>query len=297
VLSLLSMELSSKIKALRESLGVRQSDMARLLNLDPTYYPKLEKRGEGLRVDQLMAIAQALGVTVVDILTYGEAQPTVSTVEAERVKRLEEENGVLKDRLKDKQTISEKYKSDIEWIAQYFEVRLNMLLEWFAEKLELGQIYYKGTLVGDLKGLADGNVEKYFSKIFNWDDFEESRHYEHRLSEDEKVCAAIEVFKDEKFRAAAAIMMYSGLVELEVWHKAFGQFPAWEFRDVDTILGLTWSQSQYNNRIISTIQEQGLMWSDDNGRELDGVQYKNQFDYMKAKSRRLKGNPKPKGSK
>jgi transcriptional regulator with XRE-family HTH domain len=79
------MDLSDKIKAIREAKNIKQIDVAKALELDPSYYFRLEKRGDKLTVEQLKSIAVALGVSVLELLT-GEPQTVQSD---ERVKELE----------------------------------------------------------------------------------------------------------------------------------------------------------------------------------------------------------------
>jgi transcriptional regulator with XRE-family HTH domain len=87
------MDISSKIKAIRETKKIKQIDIANILDLDPSYYFRLEKRGDKLTIEQLEKIAGALGVSVIELLT-GEQQTVKSD---ERVKELEEENKQLNE--------------------------------------------------------------------------------------------------------------------------------------------------------------------------------------------------------
>lgn len=90
------MDLTKNIKAVREARGVKQADLARSLGIDPTNYPKLEKRGNRLTYEQLEKIAVALGVSVMEILNLG-AMATGQSYE--RVQELERENQKLREDL------------------------------------------------------------------------------------------------------------------------------------------------------------------------------------------------------
>lgn len=66
------MALSQKIKAVRQEKRLTQADVAAKLDITPAFYQKLEKRGEKLSVEQVQRIAEALGLTMLELLTYGE---------------------------------------------------------------------------------------------------------------------------------------------------------------------------------------------------------------------------------
>lgn len=67
------MKLSDNIKSIRKKKGVTQIDMAEKLGVGQSNYTYLENRGEKLTIEQLEAIAGALEVSVVELLT-GEPQ-------------------------------------------------------------------------------------------------------------------------------------------------------------------------------------------------------------------------------
>lgn len=92
------MDLSRNIKALRESKNIKQVDVAKALNLDPSYYFRLEKRGDKLSIEQLEKIAQVLGVSVVELMT-GQPQ---KVKDERRVEELQKEIIALNEKLNDK---------------------------------------------------------------------------------------------------------------------------------------------------------------------------------------------------
>ena len=63
------MDISKNIKAVREGKRITQSEIARKLGIEPTNYPRLEKRGNRLTIEQLEEIAGALGVGLLELLT------------------------------------------------------------------------------------------------------------------------------------------------------------------------------------------------------------------------------------
>lgn len=84
------MDISKNIKAIREERKISQSEIARSLGVEPTNYPRMEKRGNKLTVEQLEKIAGALGVSVVELIT-GQAEKVQDNGQAkEAEKRVEE---------------------------------------------------------------------------------------------------------------------------------------------------------------------------------------------------------------
>jgi len=62
------MDIISKIKEIRKEKGLKQYDIAEKLGVDRSNYGYLEKRGAKLTIEQLIQIAEALGVTIQEIL-------------------------------------------------------------------------------------------------------------------------------------------------------------------------------------------------------------------------------------
>lgn len=81
------MEVSENIKRVREAKGLKQADIAKAIGMERTNYHRIENRGSKLTIEQLEAIAGALEVSVLELLT-GEPQAVQND---ERVKELERE--------------------------------------------------------------------------------------------------------------------------------------------------------------------------------------------------------------
>jgi transcriptional regulator with XRE-family HTH domain len=81
------MNITEKITALRTEKKIKSSEVAYALDMTQSNYARLEKRDKDLSINQLESIALALGVTVDDILHYGERKPQI--VDNEKVKELE----------------------------------------------------------------------------------------------------------------------------------------------------------------------------------------------------------------
>lgn len=68
------MELSGKIKAVRESKKIKLNQVAETLGIDVSNYAKIERKGNKISFERLEDIAQVLGVKVQDILNWGEGE-------------------------------------------------------------------------------------------------------------------------------------------------------------------------------------------------------------------------------
>lgn len=84
------MTIQGKILAIRDSKRIKQSEMAKRLNTECSNYSRLEKRNMKLTIEQLMLIANALDVTIFDLLqdepaTQPPAVPTNEYMENKRV--------------------------------------------------------------------------------------------------------------------------------------------------------------------------------------------------------------------
>lgn len=68
------MYISKSIKDIREIKGLKQYEIADKLGMDRQNYSRLEKRDKKLIIEQLESIAEALGVSLQDVL-FGENRP------------------------------------------------------------------------------------------------------------------------------------------------------------------------------------------------------------------------------
>jgi transcriptional regulator with XRE-family HTH domain len=91
------MELSERIKALRESKRIKLNEMATALGVDVSNYAKIEKKGKKLTLERIEEIASALGVTALELLEFESTEHSNSTQDLQaRLKVLEKENFDLK---------------------------------------------------------------------------------------------------------------------------------------------------------------------------------------------------------
>jgi transcriptional regulator with XRE-family HTH domain len=83
------MTITEKIIALRTKLKIKSSEIAYALEMNHSNYLRIEKRDKELSINQLESIAVALGVTIDDILHYGEKK--VQTIDNEEIIREKKE--------------------------------------------------------------------------------------------------------------------------------------------------------------------------------------------------------------
>jgi transcriptional regulator with XRE-family HTH domain len=91
------MDITRNIASIREGKGLKQSEIASKMGIDQPNYSRLEKRGDKLSVEQVNAIATALGVTLNELLGLDAPLENEGKVK-ELEKRIEE----LESRVKDK---------------------------------------------------------------------------------------------------------------------------------------------------------------------------------------------------
>jgi transcriptional regulator with XRE-family HTH domain len=76
LLKIIHMDISENIKKLRESLKMSQTDIANILGTERSNYHRLENRGNKLTLEQIESIANAMNVSLSDLLglTYNEPE-------------------------------------------------------------------------------------------------------------------------------------------------------------------------------------------------------------------------------
>ena len=82
------MTITEKIIALRTEKRIKSSEIANALDLHHSNYLRIEKRDKELSINQLESIAKVLGVSLMELLNYGEGVESVK-VDSEKVKELE----------------------------------------------------------------------------------------------------------------------------------------------------------------------------------------------------------------
>ena len=141
------MDISKNIKTIRETKGLKQSDIAKILEMERTNYHRLESRGEKLTIEQLQSIAGALGVSVGELLGI-EAKVETNSEELESLRQRVFE---LEDRVVDKTALIKSQSENFEYLLENIEY-------WFCERY-----FYNTALkenIGKVNILKNGNVTK-----------------------------------------------------------------------------------------------------------------------------------------
>lgn len=200
------MDISNNIKAVRSTKGIAQAELARRLELDPSSYHRLENRGNKLSIEQAESIAEALEITLLELLTWGEqaVNDPKSADDEQLQKRVEE----LEDRLKDKQFIIEKLTKDARDISKLFNVYMDNLKFSVSEYLRVGTLRYT-----DANGQAvsipyrDVSQEEYIRISTEFTD----AVVENTIEDNELIIKTM--FTNEEFAATTGYFMNTGFIE------------------------------------------------------------------------------------
>jgi transcriptional regulator with XRE-family HTH domain len=84
------MDISNRIKQIREAKRIKQIEISNALEMNNSYYARLEKRGSKLTLEQIEKIAGALGVSVVELLGLDSPQAIEQVSESEKDKEITE---------------------------------------------------------------------------------------------------------------------------------------------------------------------------------------------------------------
>ena len=119
------MNISDNIKKIREEKRLSQAEISRRLNLDPSAYFRLEKRGNKLTLEQIEDIALALEVKPVELMGLS-SNDEILEVKKSNEQNLEKRIAELEDRLKDKELRIETYSGiiyrTVEELKKHFEI-------------------------------------------------------------------------------------------------------------------------------------------------------------------------------
>ena len=164
-----------EIRRIREGKRMTQTQIAEQIGLDTSSYARIEKKGNKLTVEQLEAIAGALGVTVMELLN-GEPQ---TVQDNERVKELEKRVSELEDRVNDKELIVKNAKSLLNEILDHVEFHISSSIYHLAERSHVGTM----TVEYDSGKKVSMSLREYENSY----EFEEGTHSTlHTLSQSEE---------------------------------------------------------------------------------------------------------------
>ncbi|AUD05561.1 helix-turn-helix domain-containing protein [Spirosoma pollinicola] len=130
------MEVSKNIRSIRESKGLTQVDMANRMGTERSNYARLENRDVNLTLKQVQEIAEALQVSVYEIIGIPQAEDLRSE-QSESLQRLEERLRMTEDVLKEKKKNIKFYKSFIEWTKKIFVTQFTISTLVAARNLEI----------------------------------------------------------------------------------------------------------------------------------------------------------------
>lgn len=217
------MEVSENIKRVREAKGLKQADIAKAIGMERTNYHRIENRGSKLTIEQLEAIAGALGVTVIELLT-SEEKPIQND---ERVRELEKRVEELEDRIKDKEIINKQLEE------QYKKIKRD-LFEWFyhdyylqaAIKYEIGRVELYD--VASEKTLASFSLKEMYLESEIWKQAEKDNYsridYRYKFTNEEEKQVANLLFSDLEFRNHAIGFTINKFIDSEVIRNAYQNF-------------------------------------------------------------------------
>ncbi|MCK8493153.1 helix-turn-helix domain-containing protein [Spirosoma sp. RP8] len=133
------MEVSNNIRSIRERKGLTQVDVANRMGTERSNYARLENRDVNLTLKQVQEIADALEVSIYEII----GMPQVEDLKGEQTEtsqRLEERLKMTEDVLKEKRKNIKYYKSFIEWTRDKFIMQFALSVLHTAKKLEIREI-------------------------------------------------------------------------------------------------------------------------------------------------------------
>jgi transcriptional regulator with XRE-family HTH domain len=91
----LEMDISEKIKALRESKKIKQRDIAASLNIDQSNYSRFEQRGDKLTIEQLQSICSVLGISLAEFFNNSGGDITIKESKDDLLKLLDEKGKLI----------------------------------------------------------------------------------------------------------------------------------------------------------------------------------------------------------
>lgn len=149
------MEVSKNIRTIRESKGLTQVDMANRMGTERSNYARLENRDINLTLKQIKEIADALQVSVYEIIGMPEAED-LRGEQSQTLQRLEERLKMTEESLKEKKKNIKFYKSFIEWTKKIFVVQFTISTLVAAKTLEIEEANFIDPTEDDID-LSDFN--------------------------------------------------------------------------------------------------------------------------------------------
>lgn len=111
------MNLSENIKKIRERNRISQSELAKRLGVEPTNYPRIEKRGNNLTYDYIELFAKSLEVSVAELL---DLTPPNSIDKSEDIETLIFDNKKLIERIAELEDDKRRLKKQLDELEARF---------------------------------------------------------------------------------------------------------------------------------------------------------------------------------
>ena len=105
VINIVIMKLGENLKKVRENKGYTQQQMADLIHTHRSGYSKMENNQQDISVDALVSIAKNFGITVDDVIHFGEKNDVPQEVIVEDKTAAEQLNLIAQLNEEDQQTI------------------------------------------------------------------------------------------------------------------------------------------------------------------------------------------------
>ncbi|WP_138993477.1 helix-turn-helix domain-containing protein [Larkinella sp. C7] len=133
------MDVSNNIRSIRERKGLTQVDIANRLGTERSNYARLENRNVNLTLKQIQEIAEALEVSVYEIIGMPQTDD-LRGEQTETLQRLEEKLKMTEEALKDKKRNIKLYKSFIEWTKGKFVTQFLLAALYAIQELKLREV-------------------------------------------------------------------------------------------------------------------------------------------------------------
>ena len=154
------MDLGKKLRTIRDTKGLTQSQIAEQIGLDTSSYARIEKKGDKLSIEQLKKIAVALGVSIGELLDIEGAGAAVE--------KPNEDTEGLKKRIGELEELYKASKNELEQIILFY----NSLVEYeiFENyiKKEYFEIEFIITESNTKKVLFEGSKRILIEKIIHY---------------------------------------------------------------------------------------------------------------------------------
>ena len=238
------MDISENIKKIREAKRISQSELARKLNIEPTNYPRIEKRGNGLTIKQLQSIAGALGVSVGELLG-GEAKAEKNN---EIVEKLEARITELQERVVELKSVIDGHKFVVNTINFEADNFVNDLFYELDTQIVSTAMRMGLLEVEDSKRFVKYNYDEH-GNIVSWAFFKKKPYYLYSLDFIDRIrLEAIFEFGEAGAICNILYMLtqwacspFAPTDNFYRWHKLFTQFPLPEDYDFS---GYSWETAR-----------------------------------------------------